>query len=214
VPQWRAGGRAARSARLAVWSSDARAPARHCDTTRRAEHDSARRSVLARSWIDIHSLAPPCAARYRAQRGVLGDREQALITPPACRSPALQSRVTAVVGNPSTRVRNGKRVGALLRSPMALSALRTTCRVSGEPRNPRLPTASKKAVRTAESDWLFTTNAAPSLGAKLAMSHSGRLNWKMLSKAPCGSAAQRQRTAGFFSHNAAIRGKFDRPFAD
>jgi hypothetical protein len=39
----------------------------------------ARRGVLAQSWINIHSFAPPCAARPKAQRGACGDLEQALM---------------------------------------------------------------------------------------------------------------------------------------
>jgi hypothetical protein len=78
APQRLARVRATRSARLVVWSSGARALAGPCGATRRAESVDARRGVLPRSWTDVHSLAPPCAARPQAQRGVCGDIKQAL----------------------------------------------------------------------------------------------------------------------------------------
>jgi hypothetical protein len=81
APQRLARVRATRSARLVVWSSGARALASRCGATRRAEPVDTRRGVLARSWTDVHSLAPPCGARPQAQRGVCGDIKQALRTP-------------------------------------------------------------------------------------------------------------------------------------
>jgi hypothetical protein len=61
-----------------VWSSGTRALAGRCGATHRAEPQNARHRVLVRSWIDIHSLSPPCAARSGTQREACGDREQAL----------------------------------------------------------------------------------------------------------------------------------------